>query len=204
MFPRWNADKLPMRRRRVVDVAVVLVAAALCCAPFVQAVYAGSMVDVPVTVDQQVREITMISKPDGAFNVDNSGRSTGKIAWDVYTSFGMGFQLSVRTDAVPALRDEKGKATILDYSENLSAWNVSNGERRFGFSVKGAQSLSIYDKGSLYRGFDGDRPIQISRRRGGPIGNTETDLMLSSEFDEPLPSGTSLKLYIAGIATVNL
>lgn len=186
------------------DVVVVLVAAALCCAPFVSNVSAGSLTDIPLTVDQSVKEITMISKPDGSFNVDNSGRSTGKIAWDVYTSFGQGFQLSVRTDAIPALRDANGKATISDYTSTLSPWSVSNGDRKFGFTVKGKQALSIYDSGSMFRGFEGTKPIQISRRRGGPIGNTETDLMITSEFDEPLPSGSSPRLYIAGTVTVNL
>lgn len=191
-------------RKRVPDTMVALIALALIVTPFV-AVSEASLVDVPITVDQKVHETAMVSKPlQGNFDVSNTGKSVGKLNWDVYTSAGEGFKLTVATDAVPALRDTVTGAKVTDYASSLSDWNVGSSDRRFGLSAEGERVLAAYGQGSKWRGFEGTRGIEVARRRTGPARMTRTTLWLASEMRSPLPAIAAPNAYITATASVNL
>lgn len=191
-------------RRRVPDALVTIVAVALCAAPFVATTQA-SLVDVPIVVDQKVRESAVVSKPlQGNFDSDRSGKSVGKLDWEVYTSAGEGFKLTVATDKEPAFRDSGSTAKVDDYSSTPVPWSVGAGERKFGFSAEGDRALGVYDQGTKWRGFNGTRGIEVARRRTGPARMTRTTIWLTSEMRNPLPSDANPEAFVTATASVNL
>lgn len=192
-------------RIRALDVAVTLVAACLCVTPFIPGSQAGSLYETGLSVDQEVKQTALISKPlSGRFDLKRSGRTSGEVNWDVYSSAGDGFKLVVSADGTPAMRDSVAGSYISDYSSALNTWSVLSGERRFGFSASGAKALGVYEQGKKFRGFAGGAAIEISRRREGPVAVTRTTLVLRSEFDSPLPSSARPRASITGTAMLNM
>lgn len=155
-----------------------------------------------MTVDQTVKDLSVMTKPSGSFTLNPEGRTRGSIDWSVYSSSGEGFQLSIRTDGTPAL--ESSKVAIPDFSTEPKTWAVGATERAFGFSANGQRSLDLYQDGTQFRGFEGTKPITIARYHGGPADNTETELILVSEFGTRIPNGSNPTVLIAGTVTVNL
>lgn len=191
-------------RRVIADIAVCMFGAALCAWPFI-ATGSASLSDVPVNVNQKVAESTLISKPlDGKFDVKLSGRSTGSIDWDVYTSSTEGFKLSVSASTEPAMTDTTRGAVIGDLSSSFKPWSVAAGERRFGFSATGDQAKSSFANGDNWRGFTGRKSIELGRRKTGPVKLTRTTLLLSSEMRAALPAGATPRVTITGTTSVNL
>lgn len=185
---------------RALDLVVVLCALALMSVPFWPSSNAATS-SVPVTVDQEVRNTAMISRPvNGSFKADLDGKSNGKIDWVVYSSADEGFKLVVSSDRRPAMRDTKSSTSIADYGSSPKAWSVGSSDRRFGFSAQGDQALDAYGGGSKWRGFTGTRSIEIARRRKGPVALTTTSVMLASEMRRPLPSNA--KPHATVVATV--
>jgi hypothetical protein len=192
-------------RRRFLDLAVTLVAVGLCAAPFVPAGTA-SFVETPVTVDQRVKAMSLISMPqDGAFTPKRSGRAQGSVAWDVYTSDSRGFKLVVSSPRSPAMRETRSGTNIADYGDPRG-WAVGRKGRAFGFSATGSQALSGYSGGKLWRGFKGQRGIEIARRRQGATPVTKTTLKLTSEMgeDAKFPADARLSASVTATVLVNI
>lgn len=197
-------------RRRALDVFVVLVAACLIAWPLLPsstaATVGSALREDGVTVDEKVKQSALISQPlNGEFSLSRTGKTVGHVDWDVYTSANEGFKLSVSTDGTPAMRDSAAGSVVGDYRDDPAAWSVGAGDRRFGFSSEGDQALpSIYGQGTKWRGFSGRKPIEVARRRTGPVAVTRTKVWLASEMRSPLPSTARPKTWIIATAMMNI
>jgi hypothetical protein len=197
-------------RRRTIDTLVVLASLCLMAWPFLTptqaAVVGGLIQETQVGVDQSVKQSALISQPlNGDFDMKWSGKSVGKVDWDVYTSANEGFKLSVSSDGTPAMRDKNGSSTVNDYQTKPSSWSVGSGDRRFGFSSEGPQALeNIYDQGKKWRGFTGKVPIEVARRRTGPVSVTRTTVWFAAEMRAPLPSSARPRSWVVATAMMNI
>ncbi|MBC7644775.1 MAG: hypothetical protein H7123_06590 [Thermoleophilia bacterium] len=194
-------------RLRRADVAVLLVAIMLCALPFMPSVHAAgnSLVQSQINVDQKVRPAAMISQPqDAAFHAGRSGKSSGAIGWDIWTSSADGYKLVVSSDQTPAMQDRQADSSIGDMLADPAAWSVGSNERRFGFSARGVQALNRYGNGSQWRGFRGTRGIEISRHTGSSVALTRTWLRVASEFNSALPAGARPVAHVTATAVPNL
>lgn len=190
-------------RRRLLDAAVTLVAVALCTAPFVGQGLA-SVSDTPIAVDQVVLENVLISQPlNGAFALRGSGRSTGGVEWDVYTSSERGYKLVVATSSRPALFDAKRGAGVPDLGGKLQRWTDSSARRRFGFTARGAHAMTPFGSGTRWRGFDGARGLEVARHTAAS-SSTRTSVQVSAELRSPLPAGTRPTAHVFATAVGNL
>lgn len=189
----------------MLDLGVVMLAVCLCAAPFIANGFA-SFVEIPVTVDQRVRSISMISLPqDGNFSPKRVGKSVGAVGWDVYTSDTHGFKLVVSSPRSPAMRDTRSGTNIRDYGDPR-AWVIRPQERAFGFTALGSQALSGYEDGKVWRGLRGPRGVEVARRRQGATPMTRTSLKLVSEMGSsaPLPAGARLTASVTATVLVNM
>lgn len=195
----------PWPRRRFLDLAVTIVAVGLCAAPFVP-IGSASFVETPVTVDQRVKQMSLISMPqDGSFTPKRAGRAHGSVGWDVYTSDTRGFKLVVSAPRSPAMRETSSGTSIADFGDPRG-WAVGRKGRAFGFSALGTQALSGYSSGKIWRGFKGERAIEIARRRQGATPTTRTTLKLTSEMgdDAGFPSSARLSASVTATVLVNV
>ncbi len=197
----------PRPRIRAADVLVVAVSMALCLAPLgIHAMAApSSTLDQPLSATQEVAASVGIGRPvTGSFTPSSSGMSTGQVTWDAWATSNGGFKLTVHTNREPAMQSSSGAVTVDDQGATPSAWSVPAGQRRFGFSVRGEHALAAYQGGNRWRGFQGARPIEASRRRGGAAAQTRTTIRLRSEMRSALPSGTRVSAHVVGTVTENL
>jgi len=184
-----------------------MVAITLISLPFLPSVHAAdtSLVQAQLNIDQTVRPVAMISQPqDADFQIDHSGKSTGAIGWDIWTSAPEGYKLVVSSDRTPAMQDSQAGASIGDMLGDPNTWNVGANDRRFGFSARGDQTLNRYGNGSQWRGFTGTRGIEISRHTGSSVALTRTWLRLASEFGAALPSNAHPVAHTTATAVPNL
>ena len=195
-------------RSRGADVIVTLVAMALIAAPFLTATHAASnspLVQAQVDVDQRVRAAAMISQPqDSDFHVATTGRSTGVVGWDIWTSSPDGYKLDVTSDQVPAMQDGRSSTTVGDLGIDLGPWSVGANDRRFGFSARGDQALNRFDNGTSWRGLTGTRGIEVARHTGGSVALTRTWVRLAAEMGSALPSGAHPTAHVTATAVPNL
>lgn len=195
-------------RARSLDAVILTVAIACLSTPFMAGSTAAPhdpLLETGMTIDQRVRQSGLISYPlNAAFDVGRSGKSTGKIDWDVYSSSAQGFKLSISADGTPAMRDDAAGASIADYGASPSAWSVGAGDRRFGFSATGTEVLNGYDGGTKWRGFVGRRSIEVARRTGGAAAATRTTVKLAAEMNSALPAKAKPKAWIVATAMTNL
>jgi hypothetical protein len=177
------------------------------CAPLLPMVGASetspALVESGGTVDQRVIEGGIISNPlNGSFESGHRGTVDGSIQWDLYSTARDGMKLLVSSDRTPALRDAKNGIDVPDYASTLGSWKVSGDRRAFGFSVAGPLTLSRFDGGSKWRGFDGTRSIEVARR-GAPIARTRTTVQLRGEFSSALPSDARATANVIATAVPN-
>jgi hypothetical protein len=203
--------RLPLRklRARGMDTALVATALVLIATPLLPVGNAAPPVlERGITVDQRVKPTAMISMPiDGDFQISRSGKSTGSVKWDIYTTARQGYKLAVNSVATPALWDDSSnKETVGDYDAEPKAWAVGAGDRRFGFSATGTRVLSEYDASGdkRWRGFNGKRPIEVARYRGGALPVSRTTVWLASEMRNPLPASARMNGLLVATAMVNL
>ncbi len=196
-------------RSRLLDLAVATVCVACVCAPLLPSVLAAdstqpSVVEGGATVDQRVLQSGIISNPlNGSFESGTSGTVDGSIQWDLDSTATEGMKLVVSTDRDPAMHDPKNGVDVPDYGSSYTTWSVSGSNRRFGVSATGPISLSRWDSGKNWRGLDGRRGIEVSRR-GAPIGRESTTLKLRAEFGSPLASDARPTADIIMTAVPNL
>ncbi len=197
-------------RSRMLDLAVATVCVACVCAPLLPIVHAAdsasnpSVVESGGTVDQRVLENGMISNPlNGAFESGTSGRVDGSVQWDAYTTSASGLKLVVSSDRTPAMRDAQGGVDVPDYSATPTAWSVSDGDRRFGFTVTGDMTLGSLSNGPLWRGFTGAKGVEVARK-AAPFGRTRTTLLLRAALASRLGSDARPTANITMTAVPNL
>jgi hypothetical protein len=196
-------------RSRLLDLAVATVCVACLCAPMLPSVLAAdspepSVVESGGAVDQKVLQAGVISNPlNGSFDTGASGKQSGSIQWDVYSSSPDGLKLLISTDRTPAMRDATHDVDVPDYGDTPSDWSVGANDRRFGFSVVGGIALSRFGDGTKWRGFDGKRPVEVARR-GAAMPVTRTTIKLQSEFGAALASDSKATANIRATAVLNL
>jgi hypothetical protein len=210
-IPRGRADTQRMARlrlrRRAADLAVTLVAVALCAAPLLPQVWADSatMVQRQIAVNEQVAASSTISEPwGGSFAASPSGKSVGAISWSVFTTNPAGYKLVLSTTSVPAMHDRNSSNVINDQPASPAPWSVAAGDRRFGFSAVGPDALHVFSGGSDWRGFEGVHGIEASHNRDGAAGMSTTTVRVASEMRSPLESNAKLHAWILATATVNI
>jgi hypothetical protein len=191
----------------MLDLAVALTCVACVCAPMLPIVGAAeqspALVESGGTVDQRVIEGGIISNPlNGSFESGSRGKVDGSIQWDLYTTARDGMKLLVSSDRDPAMRDAKNGIDVPDYASTLGAWDVSGSSRAFGFTATGPLTLSRFDNGRKWRGFDGTRSIEVSRR-GAPIARTRTTVRFRGEFSSALPSDARATANVVATAVPN-
>ncbi len=195
-------------RSRVLDLAVTTVCVACLAAPFLATSNAAdegsAVVESASVVDQRVLAGGVISNPlNGTFEAGGSGTRDGSVAWDVWGSGPDGLKLVVSTTRSPAMRDAKNGIDVADYGSNPETWSVGSSERRFGMTVVGNLSLGRFGDGSKWRGFDGGRAIEASRR-AAPTPRTRTTIKLRAQFGSSLPAGARPTATIQATALPNL
>lgn len=185
-------------RSRLLDLAVATVCVAFVTAPMLASGVAATnpaVVESGGTVDQRVKQAGWISNPIGlTFESGACGKLDGSVTWSQFTTGRNGAKLSVSADSKPAMDG------IDDYSTNPSGWNVSGGEKRFGFTASGAISLSRFDDGTKWRGFEGRRAVEVARR-GTAFSAARTTIKLRAECGGSGPRPTA---NIRGTAVPNL
>lgn len=196
-------------RSRLLDLAVATVCVACVGAPLLPIVNAAndpepSVVESGGTVDQKVLEGGIISNPlNGSFEGGGSGTVDGSVSWDLYSSDRDGMKLSVSADRTPAMRDAKTGTRVPDYAAAPSAWSVASGDRRFGFTVTGGLALARFDGGAKWRGFDGQKSVEVGRRNA-PTPRTRTTVKLRAEFAAPLGADARPTATVYATAVPNL
>ncbi len=205
-----NADACTVLKRRarisVIDVCIVATAMVCCAAPFIAVGNAadGPVFETPISVDQVVHPAAVISQPlSPAFTLIRDGRATGTVTWSVSTSDGNGFKLVLSSTTTPAMQGT-GSATVADYSDQPSEWDVSGQERAFGFSVSGSRARSMFGNGTKWRGFDGKRGIEIARRRGSASEPVTTTVRLATEMGAALPAAADPQAHILATTVANI
>lgn len=192
---------------RMVDVAVATVCVACIGVPLIPIVSAaqssGSVVESGGTVDQRVLEAGMISNPiRGSFEAGGSGVRDGSISWDLYSTASGGMKLLASSDRTPAMRDSQNGVDIADQSASVGPWSVSGSDRKFGFTAVGDMTLRGFNEGRHWRGFEGQRGVEIARK-GSPIGRVRTTVRLRAEFGSSLASNARPSANILVTAVPN-
>jgi hypothetical protein len=195
-------------RSRLLDLAVTTVCIACLAAPFLSTTNAADAGDAVVesssVIDQKVLAGGVISNPlNGAFEAGGSGTRDGSVSWDVWGTGSDGLKLVVSTNRSPAMRDGKNGIDIADYGSTPETWSVGATERRFGMTVVGTLSLGRFGDGSKWRGFDGGRAIEASRR-AAPTPRTRTTIKLRAQFGSALPTDARPSATIRATAVPNL
>lgn len=195
-------------RLRLLDLAVTTVCIACVAAPFLATSNAAddgtAVFESTSVIDQRVLAGGVISNPlNGTFEAGGSGTRDGSVAWDVWGSGSDGLKLVVSTVRSPAMRDSKNGIDVPDYGSTPETWSVASGDRRFGMTVVGALSLGRFGDGSKWRGFDGGRAIEVSRR-AAPTPRTRTTIKLRAQFASALPAGARPTATIRATALPNI
>jgi hypothetical protein len=163
---------------------LITVGAALLASPFITAALAANapIIEHGMKVTQKVKSSAMLSLPiAGNFDTPASGLETGSVKWDVYTSSGQGYKLTVSASQDPALQADT--CSFDDMPTTPAAWSVAPGMSAFGISATGAQALDSFDGGSYknWRGLEGKRSIEVARYRGGAQATTRTTVWMNAE-----------------------
>lgn len=195
-------------RSRLLDLTVTTVCIACLAAPFLATTNAADAGDAVVesssVVDQKVLAGGVISNPlNATFEAGGSGTRDGSVAWDVWGTGPDGLKLVVSTNRSPAMRDPKNGIDIADYGSTPETWSVGSADRRFGMTVAGTLSLGRFGDGTKWRGFDGGRGVEASRR-AAPTPRTRTTIKLRAEFGSALPAGARPSATIRATAVPNL
>lgn len=197
-------------RSRLLDLAIATVCVACVAAPLLPVTFAASAVGGTVlessgVVDQKVAQTGVISKPlNGRFGSGTSGTVDGQVQWEVYSSAASGIKLLLSTDRDPAMRDATSGVDIPDTSSTAAPWSVGSGARAFGFTAfGGVASISRFDGGQAWRGFEGTRSVEVGRRTA-PLGRSRTTVRLRAEFGAPLASNARPTATIRATEVVNL
>jgi hypothetical protein len=194
-------------RSRLLDLTVVTVSLACVLAPFLpssQAATQPSLVEGGTSVGQRVLQAGVISHPlNGTFGGGTSGQVDGSVQWDMYSTASTGIKLVVASDRNPAMRDAANGVDIADYASQLSSWDVTGSDRRFGFSARGALVFDRFDDGTKWRGFDGKLPVDVARRRA-PLAMTRSTVKLRAEFGSALAGDARPTTNIEAMAVMNL
>lgn len=195
-------------RSRLLDLTVTTVCVACLAAPFLPSSSAAdegsAVVESASVIDQRVLSGGVISNPlNGTFDAGGSGKHAGSVAWDVWGTGSDGLKLIVSTDRSPAMRDAKNGIDVPDYGSTPESWSVGANDRRFGMSVAGSLSLGRFGDGTKWRGFEGGRAIEASRR-AAPTPRTRTTIKLQAEFGASLPAGARPTATIRATAVPNL
>lgn len=195
-------------RSRLLDLAVTTVCVACLAAPLLPTSNAAdegsAVVESASVIDQRVLAGGVISNPlNGTFEAGGTGTRDGSVSWDTWGTGSDGLKLVVSSTRTPAMRDAKNSIDVADYGSSPAAWSVGSTERRFGMTVVGSLSLGRFGDGSKWRGFDGGRAIEASRR-AAPSPRTRTTIKLRAEFGSALPAGAQPKATIRATALPNL
>lgn len=195
-------------RSRLLDLTVTTVCVACLAAPFLPSSSAAdegsAVVESASVVDQRVLAGGVISNPlNGTFEAGGSGKRGGAVSWDLWGTGSDGLKLVVSTDRSPAMRDTKNGVDIADYGSTPESWSVGSSDRRFGMTVVGSLSLGRFGDGTKWRGFDGKRAIEASRR-AAPTPRTRTTIKLQAEFGSSLPAGATPTATVRATAVPNL
>jgi hypothetical protein len=195
-------------RSRLLDLAVSTVCVACLAAPFLPTTIAAddnpSVVESTGSVDQRVLAGGVISNPlNGSFESGGSGSRDGAVSWDIWGSGPDGLKLVLSTDRSPAMRDAKNGIDVADYGSAPENWSVGSSDRRFGWTVTGGLTLGRFADGGKWRGFDGTRAVEVSRR-AAPTPRTRTTVKLKAEFGSSLPAGARPTATIRATAVPNL
>ncbi len=144
-------------------------------------------------------QLQMVSPPDIALAPLSISKASavGSAEWLIRTNNVEGYQISVRADNTPALRDSSTGNGFADYTEAVSgvpeSWSVAN-THEFGFSAFGTDVLPEYGASNTcesgtdipatslnWRGFVGTSTIAIVNRASAALGWVPTAVCFATE-----------------------